>query len=37
VRAPELVFLDELSRRYDATQELELDEVRARVAFTRIR
>jgi isoleucyl-tRNA synthetase len=37
VLATELVFLDELSRRYDATQELELDEVRVRVAFTRKR
>ena len=36
VLATELVFRDELTGRYDATQELDLDGVVARVAFTRI-
>jgi isoleucyl-tRNA synthetase len=36
VLATELVFAEELTGRYDATQELDLDGVTARVAFTRI-
>jgi isoleucyl-tRNA synthetase len=36
VLAAELVFAEELSGQYDATQELDLDGVTARVAFTRI-
>ena len=36
VLATELVFREELTGRYDATQELDLDGVVARVAFTRI-
>jgi isoleucyl-tRNA synthetase len=36
VLATELVFRDELTDRYDAMQELDLHEVAARVAFTRI-
>jgi isoleucyl-tRNA synthetase len=36
VLATELVFKEELSGRYDATQELDLDGVSVRVAFTRI-
>ncbi|HEY2377151.1 MAG TPA: isoleucine--tRNA ligase [Gemmatimonadaceae bacterium] len=36
VLATELVFRDELTNRYDAMQELDLDGVVARLAFTRI-
>jgi isoleucyl-tRNA synthetase len=36
VLATELVFAEELTGRYDAMQELDLDGVTARVAFTRI-
>jgi isoleucyl-tRNA synthetase len=36
VLATELVFRDDLTARYDAAQELDLDGVVARVAFTRI-
>jgi hypothetical protein len=36
VLATELVFRDELPDRHDAMQELDLDGVVARVAFTRI-
>jgi isoleucyl-tRNA synthetase len=36
VLATELVFAEELTGRYDATQELDLDGVVVRVAFTRI-
>ena len=36
VLATELVFAEELKGRYDAMQELDLDGVAARVAFTRI-
>ena len=36
VLATELVFVDELTGRYDATQDLDLEGVVARVAFTRI-
>ena len=36
VLATELVFVDELTGRYDATQELDLEGIVIRVAFTRI-
>jgi isoleucyl-tRNA synthetase len=36
VLATELGFAEELTGRYDVTQELDLDGVQARVAFTRI-